>query len=371
VSTPGGSSGDRPDISIIVPTRNRAGWLPSSLASLTAQRCAAPLEFVIVDNGSEDETARVIDEWSLRDARVIPCSAAEPGRSSAMNVGASVARGSLLLFTDDDVVVDPAWAETYRAFFAARDDAGPPTLAGGPILPVADDLRPWPAWVVPDAWIDMGALDHGSVERPLGRYEHLWGANMAVRADVVRRLGPWDVTVGRRLDHRGTYEDVEYQDRVRAAGGVVWFCPGAVIRHRVDRATVTPRTVVERAFARGRNDAATGRPFAPLGPRGAPASDAPADRPWPRAVGAWAARTSRLRWGRDRRGVEAARSAAYRAGWAMERPRTSAEARAPAGAAWNSARILIRATPAVPGPPAPDDAAAPATNAADPPVRGT
>jgi hypothetical protein len=37
-------------------------------------------------------------------------------------------------------------------------------------------------------------------------------------------------------------------------GGAVWFCPGAVIRHRVDRHTITPRLILSTAYARGRNE---------------------------------------------------------------------------------------------------------------------
>jgi hypothetical protein len=40
---------------------------------------------------------------------------------------------------------------------------------------------------------------------------------------------------------------------VRSAGIAVWFCPGAIIQHRVPRETVTPRRIFAAAFARGRN----------------------------------------------------------------------------------------------------------------------
>jgi hypothetical protein len=55
-----------------------------------------------------------------------------------MNAGAASARGSVLIFTDDDVVADRGWAETLRAFLAERSSGL--VVAGGPILPIADDL---------------------------------------------------------------------------------------------------------------------------------------------------------------------------------------------------------------------------------------
>jgi hypothetical protein len=77
---------------------------------------------------------------------------------------------------------------------------------------------------------------------------------MAVRRELFEQLGPWNHAVGRRGDERGTFEDTELQDRAHAAGGVVWFCAAARLRHRIDRSVVTRREIVLRAFARGGYD---------------------------------------------------------------------------------------------------------------------
>ena len=76
---------------------------------------------------------------------------------------------------------------------------------------------------------------------------------MAVPASNFSELGSWDESVGRRGEARGTFEDTEYQDRVRAAGGTTWFCPSAKIHHRWPTRTVTPSRILRTAFARGRN----------------------------------------------------------------------------------------------------------------------
>jgi GT2 family glycosyltransferase len=76
---------------------------------------------------------------------------------------------------------------------------------------------------------------------------------MAVPARLFEQFGNWDETVGRKGDARGTYEDAEFEDRVRNAGGAVWFCPAATVYHRVPRASITPRQVTSIAFTRGRN----------------------------------------------------------------------------------------------------------------------
>jgi GT2 family glycosyltransferase len=100
---------------------------------------------------------------------------------------------------------------------------------------------------------DVALLQYGE-DRQLNTSEYVWGANMAIPRRVFERCGGWDETVGPKGNDKTTFEDAEFQDRVRAAGGTVWFCPAAVIRHRVDRGTITPRRIWSTAFARGRND---------------------------------------------------------------------------------------------------------------------
>ena len=83
---------------------------------------------------------------------------------------------------------------------------------------------------------------------------------MAVPRRLFDEFGSWDETIGLQGHEKvkgedsGFFEDTEFQDRIRKAGGSVWFCPTAVVHHRVDRRTVTPRRVASTAFSRGRND---------------------------------------------------------------------------------------------------------------------
>jgi hypothetical protein len=168
-----------------------------------------------------------------------------------------MALAPLLVFTDDDMRVDPRWVEAYRRFFAAHE--GKLMVAGGPIVPIPHDLGTWPDWLDEAALADTGLLHHRD-ERALVRFEYVWGGNMAVPKLLFDQLGLWDETAGLQADQRVTredsqfYEDTELQDRARKVGVSTWFCPEAVVYHRVDRRSVTPRRVSSTAFARGRND---------------------------------------------------------------------------------------------------------------------
>jgi len=168
-----------------------------------------------------------------------------------------MARAPLLVFTDDDMRVDPRWVESYRSLFAGHE--GALLLAGGPVVPIPHDLAAWPDWLDEAALADTGLLHH-SDERALVKFEYVWGGNMAVPKLLFDQVGLWDETAGLQADQRVTredsqfYEDTELQDRARKAGVSTWFCPEAVVYHRVDRRSVTPRRISSTAFIRGRND---------------------------------------------------------------------------------------------------------------------
>ncbi len=238
-------------VSVIVSTRNRAHYLNDCLGSLAVQE-HDQFEVIVVDNGSTDATAEVVEEWIRKDPRFRMIREGQVGLSRAKNTGIGLARGDLLLFTDDDVMVDRRWIGVYVRFFTSIKDE--PRIVGGKIVPIPDDLADWPDWVTDSMLDDLGRLDYQD-ERPLREaWEYVWGANMAFQAWAVERWGSWDNALGRRGDERGTFEDTEFQDRARAAGAAVWFCPGAVVRHRIARRGVTPCRVLMTSFTRGGNE---------------------------------------------------------------------------------------------------------------------
>jgi glycosyltransferase involved in cell wall biosynthesis len=247
-----------PAVSVIISTRNRAHYLPEVLRTLAAQDCGAPFEVIVVDNGSTDTTPAVLGEWCARNPRFRTVSEPRPGLSKGKNAGIKTARAPLLLFTDDDMRVDPGWVASYHALFSQHAN-NELLLAGGPIVPIPQDLGKWPDWLDEPALADAGMLDHRE-QRALRKFEYAWGGNMAVPKSLFDRFGLWDETTGLQGDGRVTredsefFEDTELQDRVRKAGGSTWFCPQAVVYHRVDRVSVTPRHILTTAFTRGRND---------------------------------------------------------------------------------------------------------------------
>jgi glycosyltransferase involved in cell wall biosynthesis len=94
-------------VSVVIPTRNRADYLPGAVASALAQTHPR-LEVVVVDDGSEDLTPELLEREAARDSRIRVVRREEGGGAPrARNAGARAARGSILAFLDDDCVFHP------------------------------------------------------------------------------------------------------------------------------------------------------------------------------------------------------------------------------------------------------------------------
>lgn len=100
--------------SIIVPTFNHAEWLPDAIESALAQ--TAPVEVIVVDDGSSDGTDAVLERYR-RTAMVRAFSLPHGGPSTARNFGLAQASGDFVMFLDADDVISPAKVATQLEHF--------------------------------------------------------------------------------------------------------------------------------------------------------------------------------------------------------------------------------------------------------------
>lgn len=95
-----------PKISVIVPAYNNASWLPATLDSILAQTYTN-LEIVVVDDGSTDDTAAVLQAYAEKDARIHPIRKANGGVTSARLLGVAESSGEWIGFVDGDDTIEP------------------------------------------------------------------------------------------------------------------------------------------------------------------------------------------------------------------------------------------------------------------------
>lgn len=109
-----------PPVSIIIPVFNQAAFTAACLEALFANTPGG-CEVIVVDNGSTDDTPRLLERYAGR-VRVIR-NAGNQGFARACNAGAAAAQADLLLFLNNDTEVQPGWLEPLVAM-AGRPGVG-------------------------------------------------------------------------------------------------------------------------------------------------------------------------------------------------------------------------------------------------------
>lgn len=187
-------------------------------------------EVLVVDNNSSDQTRAIAESFCQRfPGRFRYLFEPQQGLSRARNAGIQSARGEVIAFMDDDVMVAPAWLANLTATLHSGEWAG----AGGPVRP-PEDFKP-PRWLALGGAIDMGGalalIDFG--ERSGELKAAPYGANMAFRKEMFRRYGMFRVDLGRCGDNLLSNEDTEFGNRLLAGGERLWYAASAVVHHPV------------------------------------------------------------------------------------------------------------------------------------------
>jgi len=234
-------SASLPTVSVIVCTRNRAAKLQQLLRALLYLDLpsGANVEFIVVDNGSTDETRRIC---ALSDSafcgRLRCVHAARPGTGYARNVGLSHATGTILAFVDDDVIPRFDWLQTICRQFAADPDlallSGQVQLRNPLDLPVA--------------------IRTGTTRRRFNSvgdaFSLLIGCHFAVRREFAEKAGGFDSNFGPGTPFPA--EDADFFYRVWRAEGKLVYEPSLFAWHDHGRRSPEEKYQTMRNYIVGR-----------------------------------------------------------------------------------------------------------------------
>jgi O-antigen biosynthesis protein len=223
-----------PVATVVVASRDGERTLAACLDSLLALDYSR-YEVVVVDSASRGAgVARLVDRY--RTAGPVAYVREDlPGLARAHNRGLRAAKGSIVAFTDDDVVVDRLWlAQLAMGFETARRVA----CVTGPILPLELET---PAQLWAEAYWGLGKGFERRVfdsSPPGGQRIYPYaagifgsGANMAFSTAVLRDLGGFDPALGTGSPARGGDDLASFFDVVSAGHRLV-YQPTALVRHR-------------------------------------------------------------------------------------------------------------------------------------------
>jgi mycofactocin glycosyltransferase len=193
----------------VIPVRDGAHTIGACLDSLLRLRYPADrVELRVVDNGSRDGTARVLQGYG---DRIVRLEEATRGPAAARNAGLRDARGEVVAFTDADCQVDPDWL---TAVVAPLEDPHV-GIAGGTIRAVP-----------PAGEIELFGERIHDHRQAIEVFEPPYAITMnwASRRAVLEDLGGFDERFRR-------CEDVDLSYRITQAGYTLAFAPDAIVYH--------------------------------------------------------------------------------------------------------------------------------------------
>jgi len=214
-----------PLVSVIIPTWNGASLLPACLGALRAQTYA-PLEVIVVDNASTDQTVSLLRErYAEVKLIVLP---ENRGLTGAVNAGIRAAAGEIIALLNNDAEAEPGWVAALVAALAAHPEAG--SVASKMLL---YDRRE----VLNSAGDTYGCdglpANRGVWERDAGQYDQAvevfgaCGGAVAYRRRMLDEIGPFDEELFMYC------EDVDMAWRAQIAGYRCVFAPAARVYHRL------------------------------------------------------------------------------------------------------------------------------------------
>lgn len=231
---------NRPYLSIVIPTYNRAEQLDRALAHLYEQEVAhESYEVIVVDDGSMDETDKVLKAWKLKWPQLQSLHQKNSGQATARNRGIKKASGQVILFGQDDIYASPGFLAEHIRYHQEHPEMHSACLGlteWWPELEVTDYMN----------WLTHGGpqfayykLIPGEIVSPFFFYT----SNISLKSEILKQ-NPFDESF------KGYgWEDVELGYRLMKKGLELEYTPNALAWHDHP---MTPMDLERRMFAIGK-----------------------------------------------------------------------------------------------------------------------
>jgi GT2 family glycosyltransferase/glycosyltransferase involved in cell wall biosynthesis len=214
-----------PEISIIIATHNKLGYLFNCLQ--TIKICCKSLEekyeIIVVDDGSTDEASRCLFEiQGIRLHRLDN----NVGYLKANNAGARLAKGEYIVLLNNDTLVTPGWLDALIETLRQDDDVG---AVGSKLVHPTGELQEAGSII----WNDGRIWNYGRSEDPLKaeyqyarEVDYCSGASLAIKRSSLRPSGLYDEQFAPAY-----YEDVDLCLYLQSVGKAVIYQPRSVVVH--------------------------------------------------------------------------------------------------------------------------------------------
>lgn len=214
---------ETPDVSVVIPAHNKVELTYLALASLLLAHNRTSFEVIVVDDGSDDETAGLEDIVS----GITVIRNETPQRFiRACNAGVAAARGEFVALLNNDVEVTAGWLDELVTGFDRFDNVG---AVGAKLL--------YPDGKLQDAggivWGNGNPWNYGNRANPWDpRFCYARQVDYLTGAALLTKKAIWDEVGGLSSYLEPMYfDDTDFSFKLREAGYSTWFIPSSVVYH--------------------------------------------------------------------------------------------------------------------------------------------
>lgn len=217
-------------LSVLICTYNREKYIGPLLESIAANGLAKEqYEIVLVDNNCTDNTRGVCEDFAKahKDVTFHYFVETEQGLSAARNKAIKEARGDVLVYIDDDALVDSWYLTTIYDYMSAHPEI---SAVGGPIIPLYETAEPkWMTRFTKE--LLCGYLYFGDKERTFPGERYPGGGNAAYRAEVFQKVGLFNTALGRKGNNLMGAEEKDIFDKMKSQGMRFMYLPKMILHH--------------------------------------------------------------------------------------------------------------------------------------------
>lgn len=201
---------DKPIVSIVVPAYNAQRTIRLTIEALVSQSYSGPKEIIVVDDGSHDDTSKIVQSFP----DVVYVHQENQGPAAARNRGFAVSRGAFVFFTDSDCIPEPQWIEKCLQGFSREDIA---VVCG--------------SYGIENTEFLLSRSIHAEIiyrhQRHMPDFPKSFGSyNFCVRRNVFSMVGGFNTSY-----RNASGEDNDLSYKIINAGFKIFFSRHALVRH--------------------------------------------------------------------------------------------------------------------------------------------
>lgn len=219
-----------PKISVVICTLNNSNSLKITANQILQNEVDVPKDFelLIIDNNSTDDTASVIEQLPISRIDIRAIKEEKTGISYARNRAINEAKGTHIIFTDDDAEIPINWLRNYQLII----DSKMPDAIFGRVIPIWRHAKPW--------WYDeyfsgfFAHLDYGDKNFFItNKKTPFFTKNCCINVSKVKDIGGFDIQLGRKGDSLAGGEDTLLFNQLIDSGASVYYSCEVDVGHRL------------------------------------------------------------------------------------------------------------------------------------------